>query len=221
LAVSRPAKVGETPATTNNGLVTSRKEMFWMHKLCSFLLVSLLLGCSATANQSRSAPETRKVPQAKEPGVDAAAAAAAEARGEKWQRVARKIGNDDFVRFALSAANQDPSQPPVRILLGCGNLPSLVIASPSSSGGNVRVAFDQAALVSQRWDWFPDYHYLGPPGGHPGEKKFLAQMMNSKTLRFDFKTKDGPPQLAVFNMLDIKDLVNQEPVCDFWLPPPR
>jgi hypothetical protein len=190
------------------------KKTLRMNKLWSIVLLCLLAGCTSEVGQTNKAGEADRTAQD---------ASIAEARGEKWQRVALKIGDEDFVRFALKEISNGPEQKQgaARILLGCGYLPSLVIDVPSSVNGDVRLALDDAALVRQKWIWYPKDHFLGPPGGHPGEKKLLAQIMNSKALRFEFTPRNGTPQLATFNMLDMKNLVNQEPVCDFWLPPAR
>ena len=181
--------------------------------LLAFL--GLLAGCSSGSNRADKAVE---------PGKAGQDSSIAEAKGERWQRRAYKIGDEDYVRFALKAVKQissDKEQSTTRVLLGCGYLPALVVDVPSSVNGNVKTAFDDAPLVPQKWIWFPKDHFLGPAGGHPGEKRLLAQMMKSRTFKFEFTSGNGSSRLATFNMLDIKDLVNQEPVCDFWLPPGR
>ena len=183
-----------------------------MSKAWLLAFLGLLGGCSSGSNRTDQAVE-----------ADKADSSIAEARGEKWERRALKIGAEDYVRFALKAARQipDKEQNTTRVMLGCGSLPALVVEVPSSVNGNVKTAFDDAPLVPQKWIWYPKDQFLGPEGGHRGEKRLLAQMMKSRTFRFEFTPRNGSPQLATFNMLDIKDLVNQEPVCDFWLPPGR
>jgi len=186
-----------------------------MSKVWLLAFLGLLAGCASGSDRADRAVEADKA------GQDSSIA---EAKGEKWQRRAYKIGDEDYVRFALKAARQSPSdkeQNTARVILGCGYLPALVVDVPSSVNGNVKTAFDDAPLVPQRWIWFPKDHFLGPVGGHPGEKRLLAQMMKSRTFTFEFTPRNESPQRVTFNMLDIKDLVKQEPVCDFWLPPGR
>ena len=179
-----------------------------MNRAWLLLLIAFLVGCFNRSDRSDNDSHNAQVSSAT---TDVS---------PKWQRVGYKIGEKDYVRFALNATSKisphEGDSSKVRILLGCGYLPALVVDVPSAENGDVKTAFDEAALMPQKWIWFPEDHFLGPAGGHAGEKKLLAQMMRSKTFKLEFTPQRGSPQLVTFDMLDIRDLINQEPVCKSW-----
>lgn len=154
-----------------------------MSKALLCVLLGLLAGCSVGIDIPKQSNETSKTAQD---------SSSAEERGEKWSRFPYTIDGDEHVRFTLNATNKihpTDDESAARIILGCGRNPVLLVHVQSSANGNVRIAFDEAALMRQKWDLISGGRSIGPYGGHPGEKKLLAQMMKAKTFKLEYALK--------------------------------
>ncbi len=168
------------------------------------LALGLLAGCSSESDQA-----------AEKAARDASRA---EEKGEKWARSEHTIDGDAQVRLTLNATNKIHPQDEVnaaKLAIGCGRESVLYLSVPPSANGNVKIAFDDAALTRQKWNAFSDGEAIGPIG-HPAEKRLLAQMLKAKTFKFEFTLKDGSTQLATFNLVDLNSIFNHEPVCTSW-----
>lgn len=88
------------------------------------------------------------------------------------------------------------------------NVMTYVDSGPVSSKG-IRYKFDDEAPYAIGW------YVLDNAVGESASRKFLNQMMKAKTFKFEFTPVGQAPQVASFDLGNIRELIQNEKVCDF------
>jgi hypothetical protein len=88
------------------------------------------------------------------------------------------------------------------------NVITYVDSGPVSSKG-IRYKFDDEAPYAIGW------YVLNNAVGESTSKSFLDQMMKAKTFKFEFTPVGQAPQVASFDLGNLRELIQNEKVCDF------
>jgi hypothetical protein len=78
---------------------------------------------------------------------------------------------------------------------------------------NIRYKFDDSATVETKWD------RLDVAGTYLGNalvyRDFLKKMLQAKAFKLEFSPVGQAPQIASFDMGNLKELIQHEKGCDF------
>jgi hypothetical protein len=166
------------------------------------LSLFLLTGCSSGKTQpaaSSSARENEAVALPK-PG--------------EWVRTedTDQMDGHKTISYSIHSTNSihlTSREGPVTMDLVCEKeVRTFVESGPVSSKG-VRYKFDDEAPYAVGW------YVLDNAVGESASKKFLSQMMKAKTFKFEFTPVGQGPQVASFDLGNIRELIQNEKVCDF------
>lgn len=149
--------------------------------------------------------------EAKNPGAQAML------QNGEWMTHRLKIGEEDEVIFSLEAKNTihvlgNDAPGTLKITCGVGSL--IDIDAPPPQNMNVKVAYDAAAPVQEKWEYSADL--LGP-ASLDARKQLLSRLLDAKTFSFEYTPKGASPQTLTFDLAGLKDLVNREKSCESWL----
>lgn len=182
-----------------------------------FTLLLGAIGCNKNSGDSSSSqPAPSPNPAKSEPSGPSAtsAAAPAEKKPEEWVRSEKTDQMDGHKSVFLTLRSTNhlrygvDGEGPARITLSCEDHVFLML-EPGSNLQGLRYRFDESAPVQDNW-------------GNDG--RFLStlilsdelnQIMRAKTLKIEFSPPGSVKQIAIFDLRNVKELVQQEKDCNF------
>lgn len=167
-------------------------------------LMSLESSCQSALVDSSGTKNSSPGPEALSPHEQALQSV----RGDAWVRDERIIDGKRTVNFHINSKNQVNEQhgsTEVFFFVSCGIDPPVSVRTEAVADGHVKLSFDDAPPIRQIWKPSGDYLTTRSP--------LIRQLVRAKTLKFEFTPRDGTPQVAIFNMANLKELASQEAAC--------
>lgn len=102
----------------------------------------------------------------------------------------------------------------VEIMVPCK--PDIDVSAKTSETAeeHVRLRFDDGPVLPEEWRVSGDLHLL--LDFH--SREFVRRLLAAKTMTFEYRSKDGVPLAYHLSVLNLKDLMAQEPACKFLMP---
>jgi len=183
-----------------------------------FLLVLESGGCHGSGAQSAPQQATPTPRAGTDPSAAALAALTpderdlfAASKGEKWHRseTIDAMDGTKTVRFMIWAKNkvvQKGTEEAPLLSISCGkSLLTYVVSGPVRER-TVPIRFDDGAVTTTRWSPGDDILASASPS-------LVRQLVNARTFRIEYTPWGSSPQVAIFNMANLKELVPQEKLC--------
>lgn len=183
------------PWLTRNKLLNLTLGLF-------FLSLFLLTSCSGGKTQPAASSSTK--------GNEAVALP----KPEEWVRAedTDQMDGHKTISYSIRSTNSvhlTSREGPVKMALSCDKVVNTFVESGPVSSKGVRYKFDDEAPYAIGW------YVLNDAVGESASKKFLSQMMKAKTFKFEFTPVGQAPQVASFELGNIRELIQNEKVCDF------
>lgn len=141
---------------------------------------------------------------------------------DQWMvREDKLTGQPDDIHFVIKAQNTidtPEGQVVPGMVIGCGGMGSRAMVSfgrQSIDNGDVKVGFDGATAVAQKWGESGTRHSVIVPDDL--ENDFLLHLTQAKTVEIEMTPAGGKPQLVRFKLRNIKELMTLENSCKSWL----
>jgi hypothetical protein len=100
----------------------------------------------------------------------------------------------------------------VRLMIPCEKGIDVMVQTNDAPEKHVRLRFDDGPVQSEEWGGIGksllEYH----------SKEFLSHLRAAKTMKFEYIPQDSVPQVYELSVLNLNDLMAQEPSCKFWAP---
>jgi len=100
----------------------------------------------------------------------------------------------------------------IELMVPCKTDIDITAKINDASDGHVRLRFDDGPVQSEQW----------PVGGHMlverHSREFVRHLLAAKTMKFEYTPKDSGSQVYELSVLNLKDLMAQEPSCKFLMP---
>ena len=184
----------------------------WLGKVSILLLFVLFTGCSGNKDKKPTA-----VPSHDQAGgaADPEAGTLAVAKSGEWTRLEdtdQMDGSKTITYEIRSTNNVHLSSREDRVTMGlqCGKNVFQYILSGEVSTKGIRYKFDDSAPYAVEW-----YVLNGAVANPSTSKKFLKQLLQAKTFKFEFTPVGRGPQVASFDLGNVGELIRNEKVCDF------
>ena len=182
------------------------------------LILTLLLGaigCNSSGSSS-SQPAPSPSSAKSEPGGSSATSTAvpAEKKPEEWVRSEKtdQMDGHKSVSLTLNSKNNiryfTGGESPASITLTCDKDVTVVL-QPGAPNELVRYKFDASATEAVRW--FGNRQMMLSSV----DSAMLGQWMRAKTFKIEFTPDSATTQIAIFDLRNLKELIQQEKVCNF------
>lgn len=100
----------------------------------------------------------------------------------------------------------------IELMVPCKTDIDVTAKTNDTADGHVRLRFDDGPVQSEQW----------PVAGHMlmerHSREFVRHLLAAKTMKFEYMPKDSGPQVYELSVLNLKDLMAQEPSCRFLMP---
>lgn len=184
-----------------------------LSKVSILLLFVLFAGCSGNKDK-----KPIPVPPADQAGsaADPDKGTLAEAKSGEWTRredTDQMDGSKTITYETRSTNNLYLYSRETRVSMGlqCGKDVFQYVVSGKVSTPSIRYKFDDSA--PSKVDWYILQH--GAVAKPLTSKKFLQQLLQAKTFKFEFTPDGQGPQVASFDLGNIGELIRNEKICDF------
>ena len=100
----------------------------------------------------------------------------------------------------------------VQVMIPCEKGIDVMVQTNDAAEKHVRLRFDDRPVQSEEWGGggksLLEYH----------SKEFLSHLRAAKTMKFEYIPQDSVPRVYELSVLNLNDLMAQEPACKFWAP---
>ena len=184
----------------------------WLSKVSILLFLVLFAGCSGNKDKKPiPAPLADQAGSAADPDKGTLAVA----KSGEWTRREdsdQMDGSKTITYETRSTNNLYLYSRETRVSMGllCGKDVFQYVVSGNVSTPRIRYRFDDSAPYTGNW-----YILNGAVSNPSPSKKFLKQLLQAKTFKFEFTPDGQGPQVASFDLGNIGELIRNEKVCDF------
>jgi hypothetical protein len=184
-----------------------------LSKVSILLFFVLFAGCSGNKDKKPiPAPPADQAGSAADPDKGALAVA----KSEEWSRRedSDQMDGRKTITYEIRSTNNlylYSRETKVTMGLQCGKDVFQYVVSGKVSTPSIRYKFDDSA--PSKVDWYVLQH--GAVAHYLTSKKFLQQLLQAKTFKFEFTPDGQAPQVASFDLGNIGELIRNEKVCDF------
>lgn len=141
-------------------------------------------------------------------------------QGKKWKKgvvVDPMDGHRDVSFSAFAQPIYDGWQSRrdigVKIMVPCKTDIDVIAETNNAPDEHVRLRFGDGPVQSEEWrvggKMLMDFHH---------SREFVRHLLATKTMKFEYRPKDSVPQVYELSVLNLKDLMAQEPTCKFLMP---
>jgi hypothetical protein len=184
-----------------------------LSKVSILLFFVLFAGCSGNKDKKPiPAPPADQAGSAADPDKGALAVA----KSEEWSRRedSDQMDGRKTITYEIRSTNNlylYSRETKVTMGLQCGKDVFQYVVSGKVSTPSMRYKFDDSA--PSKAEWYILQH--GAIAHYLTSKKFLQQLLQAKTFKFEFTPDGQAPQVASFDLGNIGELIRNEKVCDF------
>ncbi|HEU5413979.1 MAG TPA: hypothetical protein VFW31_09490 [Candidatus Angelobacter sp.] len=100
----------------------------------------------------------------------------------------------------------------VRVMIPCEKGIDVMVQTNDAPEKHVRLRFDDGPVQSEEWGG------IGKSLLEQHSKEFLSHLLAAKTMKFEYSPKDSVPQAYELSVMNLKELMAQEPACKFLMP---
>jgi len=140
-------------------------------------------------------------------------------QGKNWKKsvVVDRMDEHRDVSFRVFAqpiydgwqSNQDIG---VEIMVPCKADIDVSAKTRDAPDEHVRLRFDDGPAQSEQWQ------AIGNLLLETHSKEFVRHLLAAKTMKFEYRPKNSVPQAYELSVLNLKDMMAQEPTCKFLMP---
>jgi hypothetical protein len=131
------------------------------------------------------------------------------AMGRNWHRseVVDRMDDHKTVRFGISPKTDHiiPGAPELKV--SCGKYLLVTVLAGPVANLDVRTKIDDGPVLAERWSWLKDDLISRTP------ETLARKLLKAKTFKFEFTPKGENPTVATFDMADLNEVFQKEPLC--------